>query len=160
MRKWMWFTFSAMIIIADQLSKSAVISHLEPYQSYTILPMLNFTLAYNTGAAFSFLSQTGGWHHWFFIVFTAIVSIVLCVWMIRLPNKSAYMQFAAISFILGGALANLIDRINKGYVVDFIDVYYKNYHWPIFNVADCAITVGTIMLAYTIYSGAPTRSRL
>lgn len=150
MKKWMWFLVSVLVILVDQISKYAAMQQLEPYQSYDIMPMLSFTLAYNTGAAFSFLSGAGDWHHLFFIGFSAIVSFVIMVWIIRLPKQTAYLQFTALSLILGGAVANLIDRITLGYVIDFIDVYYKNHHWPIFNIADSAITVGTLLLAYDL----------
>lgn len=150
MKKWMWFVLSAVVIVADQISKYVVTIKLEPYQPYDIMPMLNFTLAYNTGAAFSFLSSAGDWHHLFFMLFSALVSLGLIVWIIRLPKQTQTLQFMALSLILGGAVANLIDRVTLGYVIDFIDVYYKNHHWPIFNIADSAITLGTMMLAYDL----------
>lgn len=150
MKKSMWFLVSILVIIADQISKYVVTMQLEPYQSYEIMPMLNLTLAYNTGAAFSFLSSAGDWHHLFFMGFSAIVSVGLIVWIICLPNQTAKLQFIALTLILGGAVANLIDRITLGYVIDFIDVYYQNHHWPIFNIADSAITIGTLLLAYDL----------
>lgn len=150
MKKWMWFVLSAVVIVADQISKYIVTIKLEPYQPYDIMPMLNFTLAYNTGAAFSFLSSAGDWHHLFFMLFSTLVSLGLIVWIIRLPKQTQMLQFMALSLILGGAVANLIDRVTLGYVIDFIDVYYKSHHWPIFNIADSAITLGTIMLAYDL----------
>ncbi len=150
MSKWMWFLLSAFVIFADQVSKYWVSTHLTLYEPIAIMPMLNFTLAYNTGAAFSFLSSAGVWHHWFFMGFSCIVSTALIIWMIRLPTKTERLQLGALSLILGGALANLIDRVTLGYVIDFIDVYYKNHHWPIFNIADSAITVGTLLLAFDL----------
>jgi len=109
------------------------------------MPMVNFTLAFNTGAAFSFLSGTGDWHRWLFTGFSATMSLVLMVWIIRLPN-AARMQAAGLSLILAGAVGNLIDRILLGHVIDFIDVYYSHYHWPAFNLADSAICVGAFLL--------------
>ncbi len=150
MKKWMWFLVSAVVILADQISKYVVTMQLEPFQSYDIMPMFNLTLAYNTGAAFSFLSSAGDWHHLFFIGFSTIVSLALIVWIIRLPRQTECLQLTALSLILGGAVANLIDRVTLGYVIDFIDVYYKSHHWPIFNIADSAITVGTLLLAYDL----------
>lgn len=149
MRKWKWYLISLLVIVADQLSKYLAMHLLLPYQSLSLLPILNFTLAYNTGAAFSFLSGAGNWHLWFFMGFSIIVSTIIIFWIIRLPNKEK-LQLSALSLILGGAIGNLIDRFHFGYVVDFIDVYYKNYHWPIFNIADSAITVGAILLILDI----------
>lgn len=150
MQQWKWFLCSILVIIADQVSKIMAVKHLIPYQPFDIMPMLSFTLAYNTGAAFNFLSQAGVWHHWFFMGFSFIVSIALVIWIIRLPKHSERLQLIALSLILGGALANLIDRVRLGYVVDFIDVYYKTHHWPIFNIADSAITIGTLLLAFDL----------
>ena len=100
---------------------------------------------HNTGAAFSFLSDAGGWQRWFFAVLAAIVSIVIALWMARL-KKHEMMLGIALALILGGAIGNLIDRIAYGYVIDFLDVYYQSWHWPVFNVADSAITLGVILL--------------
>lgn len=147
MKRWIFFLCSLCIIAVDQLSKYIASTRLELYQPDAVMPMLNLTLAHNTGAAFSFLNGAGAWHHWFFMGFSFVVSIALVVWIIRLP-KTERLQLVALSFILGGALGNLIDRVRLGYVIDFIDVYYKNYHWPIFNIADSAITVGTMLLVF------------
>jgi signal peptidase II len=141
----LWFLLSFLVIAVDQVSKYYATERLIAYQFDPVMPMLNFTLAYNTGAAFSFLSGTGAWHVWFFMGFSVLVSLGLVVWMVRLP-KQERMQLCALSLILGGAIGNLIDRFKLGYVIDFIDVYYKNHHWPIFNLADSAITVGTVLL--------------
>jgi signal peptidase II len=110
-----------------------------------IIPFLNFTLAYNTGAAFSFLSWAGAWHRWFFAGFSLFVSIILIFWLYKYSAK-ARLQAVGISLILGGALGNLIDRGIQGYVIDFIDVYYKHYHFATFNVADSAICIGAALL--------------
>ena len=151
MKKWMWFLCSLLVVVADQLSKYVASMRLVPYQPEAVMPMFNFTLAFNTGAAFSFLSGAGDWHHWFFMVFSIVVSIVLMIWIVRLPIAER-LQLTALSLVLGGALGNLIDRVRLGYVIDFLDVYYKNHHWPIFNIADSAITVGTVLLAMSLYS--------
>lgn len=151
MKKWLWLLVSLVVIIGDQLSKHYILAHLLPYQSIAILPVMNFTLAFNTGSAFNFLAQSGVWHVWFFMGFTTIVSAILVVWLWRLPQK-AYFAALALSLIVGGAVSNLIDRILLGHVIDFIDLYYKNYHWPIFNVADAAICVGAVLLAINLRS--------
>lgn len=145
MNKWPWFLVSMLVIFCDQASKYWALSYLSLYQAKPIAPMINFTLAYNTGAAFSFLSGAGEWHRWFFASFSFIMSIILVVWIVKLKPK-AYLQHLSLSLILGGALGNLIDRAVYGYVIDFIDVYYKHYHWPVFNLADSAICIGAFLL--------------
>ncbi len=143
--KMLWFLLSLAIVFLDQITKYIAEVTLVPYQPHEIIPMLNFMLAYNTGAAFSFLSQTGSWHRWFFVLFSLIMSGFLCVWLRRTPANNR-LELFSLSLILGGAIGNLIDRAAYGYVVDFIDVYYKTYHWPVFNVADSAICIGGILL--------------
>lgn len=145
MKKWPWFLVSMLVLVADQLSKYWASSTLEPYHAKHLMPMVNFTLAFNTGAAFSFLSGAGGWHRWFFAAFSVIMSVVLIVWLLRLPGKDR-LQSLAVGLILGGALGNLYDRARYGFVVDFIDIYYKNHHWPVFNLADSAICLGAFFL--------------
>ena len=145
MKKWPWFALSLLVLLVDQASKYWATTYLIPYQPEQLFPMVNFTLAYNTGAAFSFLSGAGSWHRWFFAGFSVVMSLILFVWLIRIPVK-AKLQSAAISLILGGAVGNLYDRAVLGHVTDFIDVYYKNHHWPVFNLADSAICIGAILL--------------
>lgn len=141
MKKWHWFALSILVIVCDQASKYWAGVALIPYKPLPVFPMLNFTLAYNTGAAFSFLNGAGGWHRWFFASFSLIMSIVLIVWLYRTPAQSRLLC-AGISLILGGAIGNLIDRAFYGYVVDFIDIYYQHHHFATFNIADSAICVG------------------
>ncbi len=145
MKKWHWFILSILIIIADQTSKYWVGALFTPYKPMPVMPMLNITLAFNTGAAFSFLSGAGDWHRWFFAGFSLLVSVILMIWLWRTPTQ-ARMQSAGISLILGGALGNLIDRGLHGYVIDFIDVYYKYHHFATFNIADSAICIGAGIL--------------
>ncbi|MDI1351559.1 MAG: signal peptidase II [bacterium] len=145
MKKWYWLLLSIAIILCDQLSKYWVGIYLTPYKPMPILPMLNITLAYNTGAAFSFLSGAGDWHRWFFTAFSFVVSTILVIWLWRTPSQ-ARLQSAGISLILGGAVGNLIDRGLQGYVVDFIDVFYKYHHFATFNIADSAICIGAAIL--------------
>jgi signal peptidase II len=145
MKKWPWFVLVFMVIAIDQASKYWASVDLTPYQPEPILPMFNLTLAYNTGAAFSFLHNAGAWHRWFFTGFSLLMSIGLTAWITRLPS-SARLQLAALSLILGGAIGNLIDRAFLGFVIDFIEVYYKHYHWPVFNIADSAICIGAVLL--------------
>ncbi len=141
----LWILTAFVVVCMDQLTKYWASIALAPYGSKPLLPVLHFTLAYNTGAAFSFLSGAGDWHRWFFTGFSTVMIVVLTVWLIRTP-KTARLQWFALSLVLGGAVGNLIDRIRLGYVIDFIDVFYQTHHWPIFNVADSAICVGAFLL--------------
>ena len=145
MKKLPWFLASLAVIILDQASKYWASVDLAPYHPEPMFSMVNLTLAYNSGAAFSFLSGAGEWHRWFFAAFSMVMSIALIVWIFRM-SSSARLQMLGLSLILGGAVGNLIDRVFFGYVIDFIDVYYKNHHWPVFNVADSAICVGAFLL--------------
>lgn len=144
MKKWCYFLITMAVCLVDQLTKLDVVNKLQPYVSVAIMPNIDFTLMYNTGAAFSFLSNSGIWHLWFFLLFSSTMSIVILVWIIKTP-LSQPMQILSLSLILGGAIGNLIDRIHYGHVIDFIDVYYNQYHWPAFNIADSAITLGAII---------------
>lgn len=140
MKKWHWFMLSIAVVVLDQLSKYWIGIFLTPYKPLPIFPMLNLTLAYNTGAAFSFLSGAGEWHRWFFAGFSLVMSAVLTIWLYR--STHSCLLSVAISLVLGGAVGNLIDRAFYGYVVDFIDVYYKHHHFATFNIADSAICIG------------------
>jgi signal peptidase II len=145
MKKWYWLLLSLLVVVLDQASKYWVAAALTPYKTVSILPVLNITLAYNTGAAFSMLAQSGSWHRWFFAGFSSAVSILLIIWLGRTSQKDK-LQAAGISLILGGALGNLIDRAFQGYVIDFIDFFYKTHHFATFNLADSAICIGAGLL--------------
>ena len=145
MLKWLWL--SLLIIVADQATKYLADSLLTWGQPVPLLPSLNFTLLYNKGAAFSFLGDAGGWQRWLFIVLALGVSGVLLAWLRRLNADQTRMALA-LALILGGAVGNVIDRILLGHVIDFIDVYYADWHWPAFNVADSAIFVGAVLLIW------------
>ncbi|HAZ7573908.1 signal peptidase II [Legionella sp. PATHC032] len=145
MKKWPWLALGILVIICDQASKYWIGVWLTPYKPMPVMPMLNFTLAFNTGAAFSFLSGAGDWHRWFFAGFSFLMSIILLIWLLRTPEQARF-QSVGISLILGGAVGNLIDRGLHGYVVDFIDVYYKHHHFATFNLADSAICIGAAIL--------------
>ena len=144
-KKIFWFLLSLIIVVLDQWTKFLAQTYLFPHQPKPLFYMANFTLAYNTGAAFSFLDQAGNWHNWFFLGFSILMTLVLTFWLLVLP-KTAKLNLLALSLLLGGAAGNLIDRITLGMVVDFIDLYYKSYHWPIFNIADASICLGAFFL--------------
>lgn len=155
--KWLWL--SAVVLVIDQITKLAAEQFLTWGQPVPLLPFLNLTLLYNTGAAFSFLSQAGGWQRWFFIVLAAVISLVLLGWLRKL-EAGQRVTAAGLALILGGALGNLIDRLVYGHVVDFIDFYYGSWHWPAFNVADSAITVGAATLIWEgLFGRAPAGAR-
>ncbi len=143
MLKWLWI--SGFIILLDQITKWVADRWLELHVQVPVMPSFNFTLVYNTGAAFSFLSGAGGWQRWFFSLLASVICIVLVVWLKRLHAHEKWMAIG-LSLVLGGALGNLIDRLYYGYVIDFIQWYYKGFYWPTFNIADSAITVGATIL--------------
>lgn len=134
------------VIVLDQITKFAVAGAFTLHEQLPLTPWFNLTLAHNPGAAFSFLSDASGWQRWFFTAIALAVSIAIVVWMKRLPANDRWMAIA-LALILGGALGNVWDRITLGYVIDFLDFYVGQWHWPAFNVADSAITIGAIMLA-------------
>jgi signal peptidase II len=141
--RWLWL--SALVVVADQTGKWLAQQHLALHQPLPVVPGLNLTLVYNTGAAFSFLSEAPGWQRWFFALLAGLISAFIIFWLYRLPRAQRWLG-CALALILGGALGNLWDRLTLGQVVDFIDVYYRDWHWPAFNVADSAISVGAVML--------------
>ena len=143
LRSGLWL--AASIVALDQLTKAIAEFWLELYTPVPLLPGLNLTLVYNEGAAFSLLSDAGGWQRWLFVLITVVIVAVLLRWLWRLPPGQRWTA-GALAAILGGAIGNLIDRIATGRVVDFIDLYAGTWHWPAFNVADSAITVGAVIL--------------
>ncbi len=145
MYKFLWLGISFFVIVIDQLTKTWATDNLLFAQSVILTPFLNFTLLHNTGAAFSFLADAGGWQRWFFMGLAAIISIGLFIWILRLSAKQMWLGIA-LALVFGGAIGNLIDRTIYGYVIDFIDLYYQQWHWPAFNVADSAISIGVFML--------------
>lgn len=142
---WAWLVLSAVVIFLDLYTKQMASDALVLYRPQEVFSWLNMTLAHNYGAAFSFLSSAGGWQRWFFIVLASTVSVVLLVWLVRLPRRE-WLTGLGLALILGGAIGNLVDRIRLGYVVDFIDFHIGGWHYPAFNVADSAITCGVILL--------------
>ena len=131
--------------MVDQLSKAWIVSNFAYLETYSLLPILQITHVYNYGAAFSFLNDQSGWQRWFFVGISVVASILLTAWIARTPENKKWL-LTALTFILGGAVGNLIDRITLGYVVDFISAHYQNHYFPAFNAADSAITVGATML--------------
>ena len=146
----LWLILSVIIVIADQYSKFLADEYLSYGQPVRLLPVFDLTLFYNDGAAFSFLSGAGGWQRWFFTSISALVSLVLVVWISRLKAQE-WLLAIALAMVLGGALGNLYDRVTLGYVIDFISVHYQQHYFPAFNLADSAITAGAGLLILDLF---------
>lgn len=141
-----WYGIALAVIALDWLTKQAALAYLPYGQPQALLPVLDLYLVYNPGAAFSFLSQAGGWQRWFFSGVAALASVALVVWIARLPRSERWLPLA-LALVLGGALGNLHDRLVYGHVVDFISAHWFGRHYfPAFNAADSAISVGAVMI--------------
>lgn len=140
-----WFGLAVLAIVVDQLTKYLADTSLQYAQPNEVLPVLNITLHYNPGAAFSFLSDAGGWQRWFFSAIATGVSVYLAIWLYRLPRKQSLLALG-LALVLGGAVGNLIDRVIYGHVIDFISVHWQDSYFPTFNIADAAISVGAFFL--------------
>jgi len=155
MLKYLWL--SLLVIVLDQLTKYMASTLLIYYKPLAVIPMFNLTLMHNTGAAFSFLDDADGWQRWFFTIIALAVSVFLVLWLKRLTVQER-LQAIALSLILGGAIGNVIDRIWLGYVIDFLDVYYGQWHFPAFNIADSAISIGAVLIIYDSFFGAAAKA--
>lgn len=142
-----WLGLSALIVVLDQITKLIAVQQLVYGQPVPVLPSFNLTLMYNPGAAFSFLSDASGWQRWFFVAVSSIASVLLVWWLHKLKSGQ-WLLALALALVLGGAVGNLIDRLWLGHVVDFIQLYYRSFYWPAFNVADSAISVGAVLLIW------------
>ncbi len=152
---WLWVTL--LIVILDQWTKSLAEANLVYLEPVPIMPSFNLMLAYNKGAAFSFLSDAGGWQRWFFTVLKLIVSAAIIYWLYTLKASQKWLAIA-LALILAGAIGNVWDRIQLGHVVDFIQLYYQSWYWPAFNIADSAIVAGAIMLIIDTFRKQPEQS--
>lgn len=141
----LWLLLALAVVLIDQLSKYWADASLVYAQPNPILPVLDITLHYNPGAAFSFLSNAGGWQRWFFTAIALAVSSYLLVWLMKL-RREQWLLSLALALVLGGALGNLWDRLRLGHVIDFISVHWGSSYFPTFNIADAAITVGAVLL--------------
>jgi signal peptidase II len=141
---WLWL--GVVTIALDQWTKWMVIERFEEFDRVVLLPVLELMRLHNEGAAFSFLSNAGGWQRWMFIGLGVVVTAAILVWLRRLPAKGQALLAAGLSLILGGALGNVIDRVLHGHVIDFIRVHYEQHYFPAFNVADSAITIGAALI--------------
>ena len=147
-----WLLLSLLILVADRVTKDIFEGTLSMYQRIEVIPgYFDWTLAYNTGAAFSFLADAAGWQRWFFAAIAIVVSVVQVVWLKRLKRHETQLS-VALAMGLGGALGNLYDRVVLGHVVDFILVHWQSrWFFPAFNLADTFITIGAILLALDMF---------
>jgi len=150
-----WLIFAGVIILLDQISKWIVLGAMQPGESRYVAPFFNWVLTFNPGAAFSFLSDAGGWQRWFFTVLALGVS----GWIVSLLRRhtSEFRLSLALTLVLGGALGNVIDRVRFGAVVDFVQWHVAGFYWPAFNIADSAITLGAILLVWDQLVAKPSQ---
>jgi len=148
-----WLRLSALILFLDQGTKILAEYYLELYRQVEILPFMNLTLMQNEGAAFSFLADAGGWQRWFFVVLTVVITVFLLRWLRSLSEDERWLAIA-IALIIGGAIGNLIDRVQYGYVIDFLDFHALGWHWPAFNIADSAIFIGATIVVWDAIFGS------
>ncbi|MBS7458900.1 signal peptidase II [Coralloluteibacterium stylophorae] len=141
-----WLGLSMLLIALDQLTKWIVLRTIELHERITVIPgFFDWTLTFNPGAAFSFLSDAAGWQRWFFSALAVGISALLAYWLARTPRRD-WRTALPFALVIGGALGNLVDRLVHGQVVDFVLVYWRSYYWPAFNLADSAIVVGAVLI--------------
>lgn len=145
-----WYWVAVLAFFADQLSKQWVLANFDLFESVQLLPFFNFTYVRNYGAAFSFLSEAGGWQRWLFTIIAVGFSTILTLWL-RKQSASLWKLNLAYTLVIGGALGNLIDRLMHGFVVDFIDFYWGKSHYPAFNIADSAIFIGAVLIIWDAF---------
>jgi signal peptidase II len=141
-----WLTLALLVLVLDQISKTWVLANFRLMDRQIVTSFFNLVLVFNPGASFSFLADAGGWQKWFFVVLALGISL----WLLQLLRRHAQERLlpVALSLILGGAIGNVIDRLRFDAVVDFLDFHLAGYHWPAFNVADSAITVGVALMLW------------
>lgn len=150
-----WLVLSAVLLVLDQATKWLAVAWLQFQQPVPFIPgFWNWTLTHNTGAAFSFLADAGGWQHWLFAGLATVVCIALAIGL-RHTHRADWRTALPFALVISGALGNVIDRLRFGYVVDFVDWYWRDFRWPVFNVADSCIVVGAVMLV--LFSLRPPR---
>ncbi|MDJ0738208.1 MAG: signal peptidase II [Gammaproteobacteria bacterium] len=143
MSRLLWL--SGLVVAVDQITKFWIMATFDEYEVLVVWPVFNLTLVYNTGAAFSFLADAGGWQRWFFISLGVVVTTVMVVWLRRLQPGERLTGYG-LALVIGGAIGNIIDRVWLGKVVDFLQWHWQDWYWPSFNVADSAITLGVVLL--------------
>lgn len=141
-----WLVLSVFLLLLDQGTKALIVSRFAEYESITLNPFLDFMRLHNEGVAFSMFADASGWQRWFFSGLGVVVCSIVVVWLWRLPRKGQVLLAAGLACIVGGALGNVVDRLLRGHVVDFIRVHYAEWYFPAFNVADSAISVGAVLI--------------
>ncbi len=136
---------AGLVVAFDQLTKQFAVDRLSLGEVYTVVPGFSLTLVLNQGAAFGFLADSGGWQQWFFVTVGIVISVWIMTTLLRSSPASRFYKLG-LTLILGGAVGNIIDRVNQGYVIDFVDLHWQAWHWPAFNVADTAISMGALMV--------------
>ncbi|MDQ3289214.1 MAG: signal peptidase II [Pseudomonadota bacterium] len=156
-----WLALSLLVLVLDQISKAWVLAALPEYTAVPVIEgFWNWYRTYNTGAAFSFLSDAGGWQQYFFIVLAAGITALLVFWLSRTPRHD-WKTALPYALVIGGAIGNVIDRIVHGHVVDFVQWYWRDFYWPAFNIADAAIVGGAIGIAlHGLFSRPPQQAKL
>lgn len=157
-KKHLWLLIASLVFILDRVTKYLVISYLTLEEPINILPIFNLRFTFNTGAAFNFLDQASGWQEWLFGIIAIGVSIFLIIWQLKIPVKYLWLKIAT-ALVLGGTLGNLYDRIIYHKVIDFLDFYFKQWHYPVFNIADSAICIGATMLIIDILRQEKNKKR-
>ncbi len=152
-RGWRWLPVAVFVVALDQFTKTWITHHFAYGERLVLLPVLDITLRFNPGAAFSMLADASGWQRWLFTGLAVAVAIGIVVWLARLDARRQWLLAISLSLILAGALGNLIDRLRLGHVIDFVVVHWKDAYFPAFNVADSAITVGAILMLLDAWVG-------
>ncbi|GEN24947.1 lipoprotein signal peptidase [Halomonas cupida] len=150
--RWPWFTVASSIVLSDQIIKELVHSLMPFGQVIPITPFFNWIHVGNTGAAFSFLADAGGWQRYLFI---GLALVVVAVLMVQLCKPISRLESLSYSLFMGGAIGNAIDRLARGYVVDYLDIYWREWHWPAFNLADIALFAGVLVFAMAAWREVP-----
>ena len=149
---WRWLPLSFALVVFDQWTKGWIERHYELGEYTPVFSWLDIIRLHNPGAAFSFLADAGGWQRWFFTIFAVGVSVMLVVWLRKVRLTTEPILAIALALVLSGAVGNVIDRIEHGYVVDFIHVHWQQAYFPAFNIADSAITIGAILLLWDAFA--------
>ena len=143
-----YFLFTLLLIALDQITKLLIYGYIKPHDSIVINDFLSLSHVHNYGAAFSFLADQSGWQRYFLSGFSLVASVAIIIWMRRI-DAGRLLKLFALSILLAGAIGNLIDRFLLGFVIDFIDLHYQDFYWPVFNVADVLISLGVILLIFS-----------
>ena len=146
---------AGLVVACDRLTKQFAVDRLDLGEVYTVVPGFNLTLVLNQGAAFGFLADSGGWQRWVFVIVGIVISTLIMTTLLRKSPASGFSRLG-LTFILGGAVGNIIDRVSQGYVIDFVDLHWQAWHWPAFNVADAAICIGALVVLLDVFRSMRT----